>query len=307
MSDTIKKIKEAIATKEAILKKWKEDVIRLEEDQKRFAELQKKAKVYAEETGNSDRFLQIMKDYQWTEDQLKDAQTKISTLSTEIATLTKKLEAEMVMDSIIEVASLQTITKDYTFRMYDKDNIWDDKLSACTIEIKFWQILYKPTGKKIWYPKFVDISGDHNTSYSISPTLARVAVRGTNDKVGASVDVQIKIGGSPKTATTSLNVGAETSSGLEAKMEVPGVGEVGASESKGFSLSYGKSETVSYNGGSVTCRFNLEYDCTGSKPTISKKSIHLPSEEDLEAVEADSDQFLDGNYDFYINTEKDNL
>jgi hypothetical protein len=95
----IDKIKEVIARKKTTLNKFEEDIIRLENDQLKLQKSQKKEKKLAMENGNSDRFLQIMKDYESTEVQLRDVQTKVSVLTTEIINLTKQLETEIVKNS----------------------------------------------------------------------------------------------------------------------------------------------------------------------------------------------------------------
>jgi hypothetical protein len=306
MSDTIEKLKREIADSQIILKEWKIEAEKLKADKITFEGLQKKAKDSAVGKKDADRYKRLVDDYQSLSKQLIEIQEKITKLDSDITTKIAQLEKEMVMEGIIEVASLQIEERTYQFKMYDSDVLFDDTLSTCTINIKFWQILYKPTGKKIWYPKYVDIDGSNQPSFAIGPSLVRVAVRGTDTEVAASIDINIDIVGQPKTVESTWSVGAERSSGVEAKANIAG-GEIGASQSTGFSLSYTKSTSSSFNGGKVVCKFKLEYNCMGTKPIVTKKSIYLPTATELEAIEADSQYWTDGNLDLYLKQESDNL
>ena len=122
-------------------------------------------------------------------------------------------------------------------------------------------------------------------------------------KLEAEISVILKIGEMPQSTTTRFSIGAEA--GAEITAKVPkGEGKAGAK----VAVNFGHSWSTDFQGASISLKFDLIYDCLGSKPKLIKNVIKIPSYETINAlVTSPSGEWFEGELDLMITDEKNNM
>lgn len=295
-----------LANKENLLKEWNIEANKLRIDKEKFELLQKEAKQYADENNDSDKYLKIINDYQSLQEKLELKQSKISNLESEITKLKERISQQAAFQTLLKEDPIASATKTYSFSVKDNDYYItpDDLVGGGSLRIDFFQIDFKPTNQKFWVPRNIYFDGSYSKAFSVVLDSAKVDYLGdAKSKLEAKIYIKLKIGGVPSSNQTSFAVNAEA--GAEAKADVK-FGEASAGVKVG--LSFGKSWTNNFNGGAILLTFDLKYDCLKNTPTITRRNLVIPNNDNINAlVHTPSGDLTEGELELMITDKKDNL
>lgn len=301
----IPQLRKELASKEAQLAEWKVEAGKLKTDKERFEVLQQKAKEHADKAKDSARYLQIIKDYQLVQEKLEAKQARILALEAEITNLKERIAKATAFKSLLEEDAIKSETKIYKFSVKDYDPISsNDLVGSGKLSIEFFQIDFKPTNQRFWVPRNIFFDGSFHKAFSVVLSSAKVDYLGdAKSNLEAKIRVKVKIAGIPSSNTTSFSLSAEA--GAETKATVKAVE---ASKGVKVGLSFGKSWTDNFNGGSADITFDLKYDCLKGSPTITQKQLNIPDYETINAlVHSPSGEWHEGELDLMITDKVDKL